>query len=404
MKSGCLISFRAIGVMVYLLVLVYLGLNWVCFDIYKYQKRQFFYLLELVVLILFSGLSYRVGGDLQIYFHDYEIVPTINNYDKLKYDEYLRFWSYAPLWNLIFSLSKTIYSDFAFFHFLHAIFVNCGLFYIFKKYCKNYFFAVFIYFLTWSYCYYNFEILRESECILIFLLTLGFWQRKKMFLYYLVACVAFLFHYSAVMLFLMPMLFYIVGSKFNLKVVLIIITSLVLLSNLNIFIGFLFYIAKLFNKEILIVKITTYIINVETTNFNGLLFILLKAFFDVLVLCVQERKREKTFWRTAVVCHLVFTCLGIYYHTMFGRLLNYLDILLCISIVRLFDFKKTKKIAIFSFRRISTIILLFFLLNTVYFLFKGSANYHTYQLYYPYTTIIDGNVNDALRNYIYKDY
>lgn len=108
-----------------------------------------------------------------------------------------------PLWVLLSATAKSIGEDFYIFQFLHAIVVNAVIFRFIQKNTRFQFTGVLLYYFT-LYPFFNFEILREALAVCFFLLSIPYYKNRKWIPYYLLITIAFLFHLSAIFLFLLP--------------------------------------------------------------------------------------------------------------------------------------------------------------------------------------------------------
>ena len=147
------------------------------------------------------ALRYKLGGDTFNYMSDFKSFPY---FGQLTFDSFAGL-KYAPLWIVLFSLTKSLFGSFVYFQFVHAIFVNGIIFWFIQKYSRYKFASLALYFI-YFYLYFNTEILRESISICLFLLAVPSFLEHKWKKYYALVIVAFLFHYSAIILFLFPLL------------------------------------------------------------------------------------------------------------------------------------------------------------------------------------------------------
>ena len=131
----------------------------------------------------------------------YDILPTFSEI----FSSDLVLVKLQPLWLLLNSTSKWIGPDFFVFQIIHALIINSIIFYFFSKYSRYFFTSILLYFLIF-YGLYNFEILRESIAICFFLLSIDFYLNNKWFKYYFLAFLSLGFHYSAIILFVLPFL------------------------------------------------------------------------------------------------------------------------------------------------------------------------------------------------------
>jgi len=189
---------------IYFVVFILLLIPVVKYDwMAKIGGESKWYYFNLVVLILLAGLRYRVGGDTLMYMSVFEECPTL---DELKYFDFDTA-QYNPLWYIFNAVSKSIYDDFFFFQLIHACIVNPIFFSFFRKYCPNYYFSVILLYYVGYFCYFNMEVLRESLCICVLLLGTRFLLEKRWLPYYVMCVLALFMHYSALVMFLFPLLF-----------------------------------------------------------------------------------------------------------------------------------------------------------------------------------------------------
>ena len=152
-----------------------------------------------LLLTLMSGLQYRMGADVISYMKEY----TLYNVDYSW--EYLSgFDIRQPLWVLLNVLCKTITEDFLLLKIIQAIFVNIVFFRFYNKYSATPFLSTFLYFII-LFLPLNFNELRQSVAISVFLLAYDFLIREKYLKYYLLVIVAYLFHESAMIVAVFPL-------------------------------------------------------------------------------------------------------------------------------------------------------------------------------------------------------
>lgn len=193
---------------------------------YDYLGRTRFregtYLFILIIFVLLSGFRYRLGVDSIRYEAGFQWVPTLANFNFAD----LANNSYDPFYFLFSSLVKTLSSEFWVMQLFHAALVNTVVFYFIKKYSKNIFLSILLYYVL-QYLNFTFEVMRESCAVSMFLLSWEYFVGRKWLKYYIFCVFAFLFHSSAILLFLLP-----IFSWFR-------ITNLMIFSKRTIFILFL---------------------------------------------------------------------------------------------------------------------------------------------------------------------
>ena len=125
------------------------------------QKKVFYFLC--IVFAFVGGFRYRIGIDTIRYTYAFENIPKIFEFSSYSLDSISQ-----PIWFLINSLSKTIFDDFIVVQIFHAFVVNLLIGRFIIKTCNKPFLALLVYYcLHWS--YFNFEIMRESLCVAVYL-------------------------------------------------------------------------------------------------------------------------------------------------------------------------------------------------------------------------------------------
>ncbi|MEE9362038.1 MAG: EpsG family protein [Cellulophaga sp.] len=161
----------------------------------------------LIGLICLSGFRYRVGGDTLNYMYKFPSMPMLSELRDYEFGtDHLQ-----PLWLLLVATAKSISDEFYMLQLIHAIIVNTLIFSFLRSNTKYFFTTILLYYIGY-YPYFNFEILRESIAISIFLFSIKFIISKNWYLYFSLSFIAFLFHFSAIILFFIPTIL-----KLNLK-------------------------------------------------------------------------------------------------------------------------------------------------------------------------------------------
>lgn len=208
--------------MLYLLIIIYLIALIYFFD-YKNIKSRYkivHYNVLLVILVLVSGLRYRMAPDSVAYMDNFKnlIVPL----SELNMESFTES-RYQPFWILINSFCKS-FGSYVLLQIICAYILNICVFYFFKKTTTKIFTCILFYFLV-DYFYFNMEIVRESLAIGIFLLAMIKYNEKKIFKAYLLIFIAFLFHHFAAILFIVPLF---LTDRISLKYKLLFLVSILL--------------------------------------------------------------------------------------------------------------------------------------------------------------------------------
>ena len=278
----------------------------------KKGLENFFYILEAISLILLATLRFRVGGDSLTYEDNYEYLPTLNELFQFGFNSL----EYQPLWYVLNALIRTVSDKFVLFQFVHALIINIPIFIFFHKYCKHKFTMVLFYF-VFIYHYFNFEILRESIAVVIFLFALPKIFEKKYFTYYVLIAIAFLFHASAIFLFFIPLIIQFLKKDLSFSTLFIISILVILSANALVYL----LINYLPVNEFIINKLELY--SSLKINFNGIIMI----FFQLTpIICIHYllRKTNNTNQLTSFIIN-IYIILTVFSFTIAGsnRIMNY---------------------------------------------------------------------------------
>ncbi len=188
---------------IYLIILLFILIGVFVYDIGSCcQYRDSHIYLILVMLIFVSGFAYRLGGDGMMYVQEYKSMRTIPD---LSISYLLGFQGRQPGWVFLCTICKTITSDYWLFKLTHAFIVNTAYVIAIKRH-TNYVFSALLAYYILIFFNQNFQILRESLAISLFLLSLPSFYENKWIKYYLFAFLAFFIHEGAAFLFLLPLI------------------------------------------------------------------------------------------------------------------------------------------------------------------------------------------------------
>ena len=207
--------------MIYFIIAIVLLLLSYHYDFCSNEKnKRKWYIGILIVLILLSGLRYRLGVDTTRYCYNfYHGIPYLW---QLTWDDFA--FGRDPLYMLFNSLVLSLGGKFYVVQLIHAAFVNGLLFKYIQKHSSYIFTCVFFYFI-WKFFAYNMEEMRASISVVICLFANDYILEKKwirgIFLY-IIGC---FFHASTVIIILMiPLLFI---FKLNKKGIVILVGAFV---------------------------------------------------------------------------------------------------------------------------------------------------------------------------------
>lgn len=378
--------------MVYLFVLVFLIICASLFD-RNVDKRlkKFFYIAAYIVLVLLMTLRFRVGGDVLYYENAFRFMPSLAELGSMNLFEQ----TYQPLWYVLNAVVKSIYNDFTFFQFVHAIIVNTAVFFLILRYTKFRFLGVLVYYIFF-YLYFNTEILREALAVVIFMLAYPLIFRKKFIQYFLLCFCAFLFHAFAIFTFFVPLLVYLFRKPIKLyhmgiiAVVALVAPSLILE-----------IILKIFNFNEYVTRQLKYYTELEV-NLNGLI----RTVFDavpilIIIMLQQKKKRIDPILIPAVNLYFVFIILSI---TLAGsvRLTNYFIFFFYMAAINTFAGNSEYKIS--NYRGLLVTVAIFLLVSKGFYYLRDMSQYNNryparfYNIYLPYHSIFDPQIDRTREN------
>lgn len=186
-------------------------------DVTSYSKRRFIFIF--VWLVAISALQYCVGYDIPIY---------TSNYADSKYLTLTDIWGdarYRPGWQLLLILCHKISDDFLVLKIIQSIFLGFCVYNFFSRYSRYWYLTLFFYIL-FAYGELNFGLMRQSFAVSVFLLAVPYLENRStkrerlisLAKYYGLVYIASLFHSSAFILIIVPLLNYLVTTPKRLSV------------------------------------------------------------------------------------------------------------------------------------------------------------------------------------------
>lgn len=368
----------------------------------KEENRDFWYRFVLFIFIAIAGLRYRIGGDtinyLEIFYHDTPILSSLSYEDVFSS-------SMEPLYVLMTSVVKTIGGKYFWIQFIQAFIVNVLIFKYFKRHSDCIFTCIFIYAL-WAYTLFNFEEMRAAISISLCLFANDYFLERKWlkgFFLYLIGC---LFHYSTILLLITPLFLFL---KLNLVGVLILCLAIPVADIAE----------DAFGNYLLLIdmdgqisgKAIGYINNDEFHGRHNILYYLIDIgiyvfYFLISYLYVKGRNVGKdllsfqpfliigTAFFLAKSNFEILTRFAHFYYPYFIMFISLMFV----------DLVKNNLIQMQSLAWIRS---LFFFLPFFYMLIWTyiaspprmlSKSYHNYQKYYPYSSIIEKDINEEREN------
>jgi hypothetical protein len=369
--------------MIYLITLIYIiYLNFT----FSKQNRAWLpsYWFVYLILVLLAGFRYNLGNDTFAYTQEFKTFPTLF---ELNYN-FITGSNYQILWIIFESSIRTITDSFYFLQFILAAFVNYAVFKYIKLHSQNPFLTILFYYILF-FLNLNMEILRESVSISLLLISLKYIENKQYLKYYIIATIAFFFHYSGGLLFLIPLF---LKLKIERKGYLISTIALLSLS------GFIsIYLANFIDSFNLLYAFSKsgYFDALGTTgttiNTQILLFIKYIAIPCLVFLLFYKyfEENEKKFVFLYIVFSILYLQIFIFY-----RIRDYFYIFLIVSLTNGLILKYNNKLHNLFIKGFLMGIFLYISLFRVYY----SSNNNGVQLYlhyYPYNSILNEEIPQA---------
>ena len=333
-----------------------------------------------IYVVLLMGLRFRVGLDTLNYMDFYDSLPSLSAlWRGNSWPEYVQYTGYQPFYLLLCATARSINTDFAVLQLLHAIILNAIVFTFIKRKARYKFFALLFYFFVY-FLYFNTEIIRESLAIGIFLINLDNLLKRKWIRYYVLSVLSILFHISAVILLIFPLLR---SIKFNFKFLILLgicISAFIIAKNKIANGTFVLYF------DVLNRKVDAYEADNGTHNFNYTIYQLVYILLIPMLAFMYDRYYLRKLPQFEfIICMTILLGSGaMIYPLVFSRFNNYL---LPITILYIAD----TFAAIYQQKTINS-RLTFYSLCLFCIICYGYRYENTYKQWIPYTHILNPKV------------
>ncbi len=395
--------------MTYILIIILILVGVYFFDIRHwndYHSRYYYFLM--VILILVSGLGYKMGGDCIMYMREY---PQYNLEEGFGWKALNAYNGRQPGWVLLCKLCKSITDNFWLFKLIQAILYNSMVFYGLKHLTSHKFTAILFYFIL-IYFDTNFQILRQAIAMGLFLVAVPCLLKTQWIKYYFLITIAITFHESAVICLLFPIA---KSIKINKKSIIIIATIFI---SIIIFIGPMLemlltnYIPEVFKDKFLIyaqdIKIGgkfSFYLNVALSFVIPLIYVYLRRNFvsnDII-------GKGALFYGILYTVSLYFPIFYRFsYFYIFFFYILYIDLFYQVSFYGIRFYKSLQKNSykkrVRNATYIYTFLIICFLLikSRFYFSNYGETGMPHWVQYYPYTSVIFKDTDSAREQFIHK--
>ena len=331
-----------------------------------FKRYRGAYLAIFIYSIIMWGFRYRVGIDTLNYMEDYAEMPSLSKLDFNHIFEYRA----APFYTLLVAVCKSFTHSFYLLQIAVTTIFNSCLFVFLKKNSQNPFHAYLIFFFMTG-GYFNTEILKESLAVGFFLLNLDNLLENRWGKYYLLACVSLMFHYSAVIVFLFPLLKWLrLNAYFLVILIVFFIISKQLYAILLPLIKFEAVASRLdeFSKMMENGQLNINWVIVEVTR---------TSLLPLFILIVNRLGKWEIGNKEFLICLCVLFGVGcIYFEIIFDRFCNYLIIIFVVCFSNMLTSKLLSKQLCIIFISIYIGIYTFYYINR-----------HRYRMWYPYVSV-----------------
>lgn len=352
------------------------------------------YYLYFAVLFLISALNFGLGSDTFGFVGNedgyYESYRSISTLSRLSSNDFQKD-TWQPGFVVLFSFFKSISSNYLVYQLFHAFLINFIIFYFIRRNSPYVGLCLFFYCL-FNYFDYNFEIQRESFCIVLGLLLFDFLDRNQDKRYYLYAVIivilAFLLiHRSAFVLILIPMLKNIRITK----------NKILVCGVITLFIQ-IFWIrfSESFSLILNIVAGDVYqgYLQREFSGSTSAIYYIRLALINVIIpyICIWlSYKSGKTNILIFAMLSIAFECLADFtfaFHRMYG----YFSPFYWIVMAEAFMFFKDSLLRSRPMRVIAVLFISYYIIYTyhnIYFVYDDINGQYVYERYFPYRSVLE---------------
>lgn len=407
--------------MTYLIIVLMLLYCIVTYDLRKtrHNSKAWYYFL-MICFVLVSGFGYRLGGDGLIYLQEYSMYRTSDGFSWGALNAYP---NRLPGWVLLIKMCKIVSSNYVVFKLIHSFVVNVCFFISIKRYSSFKFTTVLFYFILF-YFDFNFQILRQSIAVGVFLLSLPAFEKNDWGKYYLLNLIALSFHDGIILCMLLPFVKMFKLCRITIWVYSCAILLFILFSN-----TFLMQIVSIYLSGDAIDRAHGYITELTASEgfssySNLLLSIVIPYFFIYKRMGKNLRSQDK---HLPLKYHLVllygfFYTIGLFI-PIFYRFNHFFILFFYMFYIEIIceaaqwlsskfqkknsnlinlngsvndlNICKRKHYGLYSFFAICAISIFLLVKSRFYFLNYGDTNYPVYVQYYPYSSVFFENKDDT---------
>ena len=360
------------------------------------------YAFTCIYLILLAGFRNGMGGDTQFYMRDFDNVPIFAS-DYCEYIiENMLSRSFMPGWSILNILCKNVFNSFYAVQLIESLIVNCCIFYLFKKYTRHVFLCALLYGISGYFFIFNTEVMREAIAIACVGIGMYHYMRGNKVYFYILVSAALMFHLSALMALLFPLTGFV--HRISIKVLILsfcISFALWILSDTVV----LFLIDHISDNLPGATKIISYAD--QKSNIFGFLELALRYLVGMAgIIYFSQFSPNRTETMKSDYAHYSTFFLGIAIIACaisgFYRFLNYSAIFLLIMVSEFIGNWKNQLTQL-AFTKMVLVCIFFFYSGKYFYRIWPNVKRHNYELFVPYTSIMDRNVDTDYRYEMWQD-
>ena len=366
------------------------------------RTKKVWYIIVGVYLVLLAGFRNGVGGDTQLYMQDFEYVPsTWGELNEFISDE-LTESGYMPGWSILVFLCKRWFDSFYAVQLAQALIVNIGILYLFRQYTTHIFLCTLLYGVSYVFFLFHMEVMREAIAVVLCGIGMHSYLRGEKWKFYLLVGISILFHISALVALLFP---FVRLKQINIKTMIMAFFAALFLFLLSDVI--VNYLPSLLGSSVNRIVEKIFLYSDVTLNLFGFLenairYLVINAgivFFAQWSIGEDEqRQKDYTKYMSFYLIITVLICgfIG------FSRFRNYT---LIFFLIMLTEFIYHYKSQLYTNAIIKLIVLAGFVFYTsrYYMTYYPGSHGYKYEFYYPYTSILDENVDTSKREDMHEE-
>ncbi len=366
------------------------------------RTKKVWYIIVGIYLVLLAGFRNGVGGDTQLYMASFEYVPsTWGELNEFISDE-LTESGYMPGWSVLVFLCKRWFDSFYAVQLAQALIVNIGILYLFRQYTTHIFLCTLLYGVSYVFFLFNMEVMREAIAVVLCGIGMHSYLRGNKWKFYLLVAISILFHISALVVLLFPFVRF---KQINFKtMVLAFVAALSLFLLSDVVVNYLPSMLgtaanRTIEKIFLYSEIT---LNLFGFLENAIRYLVINAgiVFFAQWSIGEDEQRQKDYTKY-MSFYLIITIL-ICGFIGFTRFRNYTMIFFLIMLTEFIYHYKSQLYTNAIFKLIVLAGFVFYS-GRYYTTYYPGCNGYKYEFYYPYTSILDENIDTSKREDMHEE-